>query len=525
MSKIELAPHYQERDLQEACGIAAIFSKKKEILTPRLSTIARKLEHRGRDATGIAAFDGEIIVYKGLGKPADVFPDSFDFETHNLNADRGIGHVRYGTSGDNKKDDSVGAQPMVAEWDGRYIAIAYNGNLPDSQRQKLKERIPLDMPQGPNFDTVDIARAIVSAQGETWEEKIKNGLEGIHMAYALTILTDEGDIYGLVCPSGTWPLWVGENKDTIIFASETRVVDKKENIKWRPVKPGELVKAAPEGVVSKQIFTEGKPFRCALHDAYGAKFDSQITENITYGEFRQQLGRNLAREHPIEADIYAGIPETGIDIVQGYTSELGKIPASLITRRDQRRSFIGKDEEEINAVVNGKYEILHAQRVKGKRVELFDDSLIRGKTTGGDSLNGVKGVIGLVREAGAIHVGINLTLKKFIKGCDMGYYIRENQLVALVRQEDGTYEELSEREIADRIGADTVYYLSQEGIENTYEWAFGKKDITCMACMGDTHPLKILSEKDGLKFEKEETTQPILVYSAEPCFVTPVYVV
>lgn len=525
-AKIEQQPYYNQENYkpQEACGITAIYSKYKKIMSPFIVDLQHNLQHRGRDSAGIATFNESarrIIVYKDLGKVKEVFPQGFNFEEHNLLSRMAIGHNRYGTSGEGQKDSRDGSQPMVAEWNGRTIAIAYNGNLPDSERQKLIARIPQDMPKGSNFDTEDIARAIVSAEGETWEQQIKNGLNGVHLAYALTIITDEGEIFGLRGPSGHWPLWVGQNDESIILASETRVVGKDSNISWREVAPGELVRATPDGIIGKQIFPEIGLFRCSLHDVYGARSDSIMTVKdgrpITHGEFRGYLGRLLAIERPIDADLYIGIPKTGLAIVEGYVEGLGRIATEVVIKLDDTRAFIGRDDAEINAVVNGNLKIPEPATVQGKKVVAIDDSLIRGKSAGGDPLNGdnnhpvkrAKGFNMLLREAGATEVHNLFALPKFVKRCDMGYYIRENQLVALVKREDGTYEELDKEAIAVRVGADSVNFLSYDGLQTGYEWAFGRRNIACMKCMGQPHPLDILSGNIS-----KETREPVLIYSS-----------
>ena len=525
-TRTEQQPFYnQENDKpREACGITAIYSKHEKTISPFIVDLQHNLQHRGRDSAGIATFDesaGKITAYRDLGKVRDVFPQGFNFAEHNLLSRMAIGHNRYGTSGEGQKDNRDGSQPMVAEWNGRTIAIAYNGNLPDRERQKLRTRIPQDMPKGSNFDTEDIARAIVSAKGEAWEEQIRNGLDGVHLAYALTIITDKGEIFGLRGPSGHWPLWAGENNELVILASETRVVDRDSNISWREVAPGELVKATPGGIISKQIFPETQLFRCSLHDVYGARSDSIMTIKdgipITHGEFRSYLGKLLAIERPIDADLYIGIPKTGLAIVEGYVRGLGSTATEVVTKLDDTRAFIGKDDAEINAVVNGNLKISEPRMVRGKKVVAIDDSLIRGKSAGGDPLNGgidhpvkrAKGYNMLLREAGATEVHNLFALPKFVKGCDMGYYIRENQLVALVKREDGTYEELDKEVIAVRIGADSVNFLSHDGVQTAYEWAFGRKNIACMRCMGQPHPLDILSGDIP-----KDIREPVLVYSS-----------
>lgn len=514
MSKSEGLLRYSEHDRpQEACGITAILSKKGLSIAEKLAGMQERLQHRGQDSAGLSTWDGQgtIRTYRALGHVTEVFSPGFDFMAAGLSGNRGIGHNRYGTSGEATKDDVSGAQPMVAEWNGRTVAIAYNGNLPESEREKLKRRIPADLKGGPDFDTADIARAIISASGDSWGEKIRNGLDGVLLAYALTILTDTGEVFGLRGPTGHWPLWVGESDDLIVFASETRV-DKNLSLRWREVMPGELVKATVLGVESKNIFPPKRLSRCLLHDMYGAKPDSIMTfrdgEPVTFDDFRRHAGRMLAREHPIKADLYLGIPNTGLPIADGYAKGLGKVATpGIVIKRSNLRAFIGKNNEEIRDLVNWNLaiEAENVRRLSGKTVVTVDDSLIRGKSAGGDPLNGdkeeehpikrAKGYNYLLREAGAVAVHNLFALPKFVNGCDMGYYIRKGQLVALVRRDDGTYEVLNEEAIATRIGVDSVGFLSPEGVQEAYEWVFGKSDIACMHCMGQPHPLDIIVEE------------------------------
>lgn len=500
MANLEASSYRPEVEKnQEACGDIAVFSKTGELISTITPLLQNMLQHRGYDSAGMAAYsNGKINVYVGQGMVNEAFPENFNFKKYGLVSDRAIGHNRYGTSGETNKDDTRGSQPIIGEYRGRKLAIAYNGNLPDEVRQELKLRIPEELWDSV-FDTEDIANAIVSAEGNTWEERIENGLNGIDLAYSLTILTDDGRVFGLRGPSGTWPLWYGETDSKIIFASETRVY-RGENIKWTEVEPGELVEATPNGVLKRKIFEEIPLLRCGLHDAYGAKEDSLIAEGITYADFRRELGRELAREHPmINIDLIVGVPDTALVIAEGYAEELGRESTILIgknrkNRESEVRSFIAKNLEQTIAIVDKKHEV-DKEQAKGKRVLLIDDSLIRGKTMGGHPEKGLKGVVARVRDAGATEVHLAVTLSKFIDGCDMGYYIRKGQLVAVVRDGNGHYRERSEKDIAEVIGADSVRFLSVSGIKKVYGRILGKDNIACMACMGQPYPLDIIRSK------------------------------
>ena len=508
MSKAELfVPQPERLGPREACGITAVFSKTGDknisTMTPCLQN---ELQHRGFDQAGIAVWNnGKINVHVGQGKVLEVFPKNFPFEEKGLVGDRAIGHNRYGTSGGDNKDDTRGAQPAIGEYEGRRLALAYNGNLPDEMRQKLKLRIPEEL-RNSMFDTEDIANAIVSAEREAWEEKIKNALSGIELAYSVTLLTDDGRVFGLRGPSGTWPLWYGETDNKIIFVSETRAYQD-ENIEWQEVKPGELVEATSNGVVKRKIFEERTPLsRCSLHDVYGAKEDSLMTEGIAYAVFRKELGRELAREHPlVDVDLIVGVPNTGLVMAQGYAEEFGRKSTVLIEKNEENkeseyRGFIAKNVEETIRIVSKKYKIPNPELARDQTLLLIDDSLIRGKTMGGDPKKGLKGVVGFVRDAGAKEVHLAVVLPKFVNECDMGYYIRRDQLVALVRDENGNYKELSEQDIASIIGADSVHFLSVDGVKRAYEKIFEQKGVACMACIGQPHPLDVIKDKNnGLK--------------------------
>lgn len=483
-----------------------------------------KLQNRGFDAGGIATFgpDGEIHVYKGPGTLPEVFPLDFDFKGRGLLSYVAIGHNRYATDdsgGD--KDNLSGAQPVLTKWDDRAVAISYNGNLPDSERQKLRDRIPKDMPKYPDFDTADISRAIVSAPGETWDEKIKNALQGVYLAYSLNILTDTGELFGLRCPAGTWPLWVGRRGNLVIISSES-IVDRSTETEWREVKPGELVRSKlREGMSVKQLFPPTIERRCAVNDFYEANGHSKEKDSImgfnkdgkavTYREFRTEAGRIAAREHPIEADIYIGIPATGIPIAEGYAEVMGKKATRGIIEKLNGRSFIGKNDTEIRAIISGNlvYNLDRTDLVRGMVVVALDDTVIRGNSAGGYPLNEInpidhsfhevkekelRGYVSHLKEdLGAREVHLILVLPPFVEGCgDMGMAIRKNQLVAVVRREDGKYEKLNNEEIAKRLGADSVYFLSKEGVQAVYEKMLGRREIPCLNCMGEPHPLDLI---------------------------------
>lgn len=499
MVNLELSPSYQERKSnQEECGITGNYSKIGKMVSPETPIMQQEIHNRGRDTFGMAVFvDGKINVLKGSGLPSQVIRENFNFEEKGLLGTVAIGHNRYATTGGEHKDDLDGAQPMVAEWKGRNVAIAYNGNLPESERQKLKSRLPSSIPES-RFDTEDIANAIATANGNTWEEKIIDALGNIQLAYSLTILSDQGELFGLRSPSGTWPLWIGENEDRIILASET-IVDSDPTLRWSQVNPGELVKATPQGVERKKVFESEIIARCSLHDVYGARRDGLMTEKgLTYSDFSVRLGEILAEEHPIvDADLYIGLPKSGIPIAEGYARRLGKKPSNVINA-DGHRSYIAPDNLSTLNIIKDKYSIPQSESVVGKKVVVLDDSAIKGATLGGDPKRGIKGVAGILKEAGASRIDVGLVLPKFVNGCDMGYVVVKDSLVAVAKNPDGAYRILSDEEIANRLGVNSIFFVTKDGLSKAYEEFFGQKDITCMACVGGEHPLKKIAQKQAL---------------------------
>jgi amidophosphoribosyltransferase len=384
--------------------------------------------------------------------------------------------------------------PMLSEYKGRKVAVSFNGNLPDEQRDILRSRIPAELlkPRDKSFDSNDIADALSSAPGRDPVVYIQNAMRGIQGAYSLTILTDQGRLFGLRGPSGTWPLWVGEGRDKIVMASETRVEKAlDEKVFWRQVRPGELVEATSEGIVSRQIFEEGPERICSLHAVYGAKADSLMREGLTYGEFRKEMGRRLARQHPIEADIYVGVPDGGLDIADGYAEELGKTASRFIKKKDNLRSYIAKSRKEAADIVSRKYEDMNREDFEGKSAVVLDDTIIKSLTLGGDKQNNVKGIIQMVRDAGATRVDAVVILQKFKRGCQIGYVIIEDQLVAIEQLPDGSVREVSDEEIAGKMGADSVTYATYETMKEGFDHALQKENAFCYSCMGGPNPLEV----------------------------------
>ncbi len=514
------------KNTQAECGITGVLGKNSQDVSASVALYQDRITNRGRDAAGMIGIDpqtGHFSIVKGRGRAKDVF-ENVQFGPVGFFADRAIGHNRYATSfDDEEKGSDLGIQPIIAEYEGRSIAISYNGNLPDLMRSRLKDKIPSDMDPAPSdIDTYDIARAIISATGETWEEKFQNAMGDIPLAYSLTMLTDDGRLFGLRSPAGTWPLWFTETEDQIILASESRVAPADENV-WMSAQPGELIEATPDGVRRTQLLQSLDAFheqRCALNDLYGARYDSLFMEGVSYYDFRVEVGRKIAELFPVDADIIVGVPESGIAYADGYAEALGKVAIEYIVKKrmvDQAhddngsgKSFIAQDHKAMVRMIDGKFDIPNPllgdiSTLKRDKAVLIDDSMIRGNTMGGDAQEGALGVVARMRESGVKDITLILAADKFVEGCDQGYYIRKDQLIAIQTLEDGTTVELTQDEIAAKMGVDKILFFPTEALKDVYEKFTGDRECACMACMGQPHPLEKIA-----RYERD--VRPLRLY-------------
>lgn len=477
----------------EKCGVIGVVNKDGSSVFVPLVEGLDMLQHRGVDSAGLSYIEnGAMKTYKGLGRVREVFQHLLTLP------DRGIGHTRYGTDDSGGVKDGLSkSQPVFVEYRGRSLSLGHNGNVGDKLRLILKSRIPDDMDKGPELDSADIGRAMIAADGD-WEEKFHNALVDVPLAYSLVILTDDGNIFGLRGPSGTWPLWLGENERQIVLASEDRV---QKDMNWREVKPGELVRIDKKNkITTKQLFEEVSLSRCALHDAYMAKPDSRFEGNTTYEEFRRELGRKLAHENPQfkNIDLIVGVPDTATPIAEGFAEEFGRKPDPVLKKIDTTRSFISKNLDEATRIANGKYEITDADAIEGKDVAVIDDSFIKGVS--------VEAVIKLLKKAGVGTIHPLFSLPMFVEDCDQGAYIRKWLLKAL--NEDSSVK--TNEELAQELGVGTITFMTKEGLNLTYSKFSGKKDVVvCMACMGEEHPLKKI-----LRERKSRVEEEAVVFSA-----------
>lgn len=439
------------------------------------------LQHRGQDGSGIAAYRAyqrRFATHKDIGLVGKVFPDTSTLERYDLQSGLAIGHNRYATSG--AKDDRRALQPFLIERDRRSLTIAHNGNIPDRELWRLRAELPRDVPLQANTDTEILGWRIMLAEGETWEAKVKAGLLGVKGSFALVMATDEGQLIGVRDPWANRPLMLGHTADGAMLASETHGFERVAVRSFEEVGPGEMVVAYGGQVdILPTLPPAAKRARCIVEPIYFAHTNSH-EGNLENRIIRRRMGEELAREFPMgDIDIICGVPDGGTHIAQGYAHELGRHTDDVITKDRYGagiRTFIQSSDVARKTAVDGKFSVSDA--VEGKTVVFIDDSIVRGNTT--------KRLIARTRAKGAREVHALSSSPPFIEGCDLGVDIASQRELLGLQYQGGTYRRRSAEEIAGIIGADSVGYLSLEGLVR----ATGRcQDEFCTHCLTGKHPI------------------------------------
>ena len=468
-----------ERHIHEECGVFGI-------QTPQTADVASyayyalyALQHRGQESAGIVVNDdGVFTSYRDVGLVNEVFPRQrlMELGTGTI----AVGHVRYGTTGsDNKRN----VQPiLVNHFKGR-MALAHNGNLTNSQelRRELESR-------GSIFQTTTdsevIAYLIVQERLKcgSIEAAVSAAMNRIEGAYSL-VLSSPTKLIAVRDPHGFRPLCMGRLKDgAVVFASETCALDAIGAAFERDIRPGEIVVADQDGIRSDTTHCGKAEKRlCVFEFIYFARPDSVIDGSSVHIA-RQRAGAFLTLEHPVQADIVIGVPDSGLDAAMGYARQSG-IPYGMgfIKNKYIGRTFISPTQTMRENEVNIKLNPIRSV-VEGKRVVLIDDSIVRGTTC--------RRTIDLLRRAGAKEIHMRVSAPPFVSECYYGTDIDDkNKLIA---------NHHSVEEIAKIIGVDSLGYLS---IEDVVKLADNTKGGFCTACFGGGYPTAIPQEGGKDRFE------------------------
>ncbi|MDZ7728669.1 MAG: amidophosphoribosyltransferase [Dehalococcoidia bacterium] len=458
----------------EACGVFGVYGPGEDVA--RLTFYGLyALQHRGQESAGIAASDGvHLNVRTGMGLVSQVFDEE---DLVFLRGHLAIGHTRYSTAGGSNE---CNAQPIVVRdhVTGERIALAHNGNLTNARL--LREDLEA---QGISFEsTADselIAHLLAMAPAGTWEERFHYVMRRIEGAYSLAIMTKD-TIFAVRDPHGVRPLCIGRmGEHGWVVASESCALEHLGIELDREVQPGEVVQIDSAG--SRSFFPVAVPERqalCTFEYVYFARPDSRLSGDLIY-PVRERMGAELAKEFNVDADIVIGIPDSAIPAAIGYAREAG-IPyrEGLVKNRYVGRTFIQPDQRIRDAGVSLKFNALR-DVIAGKRVIVVDDSIVRGTTT--------PRVVDLIRKAGAAEVHMRITSPPIQSPCFFGVDMATRwELIGANK---------SVEEIQEHIGADTLGYLSLEGLQRAIGLG---ADRLCNACFTGDYPVDVQLQMTGL---------------------------
>lgn len=431
--------------LHDACGIVGIYLQEhsKSIDVRNYLTLAlTALQHRGQESAGIAVYDeeGRIAHKVGMGKVREVFSDS----GAGLPPTRcGIGHVRYSTTGSSCVEN---AGPfVVGAWRNHEVAIAvaHNGNLVNGDILRAQFSPGL---LNSTTDSEAIALLLLRADGETLRERLIETLPLLRGAYSLVILA-EGKLYAMRDPWGMRPLCLGQVGDNWMVASESCALDRVGATFLREIEPGELITIDAQGLHSEILQKESRHALCVFEYIYFSDATSRLNNRYVY-EVREQLGRELAGEFPVEADLVIPVPDSSIPAALGYSSaSCTPYGHAIIKNRYADRTFIKPDQRLRQLEVDLKFNFVKP-KIDGARLVIVDDSIVRGNT--------MKRLVAALRHQGAKEIHLRSSSPPLRHPCYFGIDIpREEELIAAGR---------SVQEVADYIGVDSLGYLSIAGL-------------------------------------------------------------
>ena len=458
--------------MHEACGVFGIYAPNEDVAQLTFFGLFA-LQHRGQESAGIATADGKKIrVYAKLGLVSQVFSED---SLNNLVGHIAIGHNRYSTTGANR---SCNVQPIVVGTGSNTIAVAHNGNIVNAQYlyEELAE-------QGYTFqsstDTEVIANLILSSPEKNWVDRIRYATRRLQGAYSLAIMTNRG-LFGVRGPLGVRPLCLGSIDGGWVIASESCALDLIGASFVRDIDRGEIVSIGENGVESYHEEV-GRGGLCIFEYIYFARPDSVINGRLLHPA-RQAMGAMLAREHPVDADLVMGVPDSAIAAGIGYAHESGiPLAEGLIKNRYIGRTFIEPTQRIRDLGVKLKFNPL-PQTLDGKRLVVVDDSIVRGTTT--------PSVVKILRRAGAKEVHMRICAPPLRYPCFFGVDMAtRRELIAAQK---------SIPEIRDFIGADSLGYQSIDGLIKAVDLP---KDIFCLACFTGEYPIPVQLEMDKLALE------------------------
>lgn len=468
--------------LREECGVFGIIKNEKSDVAHDAYYGLFALQHRGQESAGIVVNDdGLFKSYKDVGLVNDVFDREAISSLGEGNM--AVGHVRYGTTG---TDGRLNAQPIMVNHIKGRMALAHNGNLTNSY--ELRRMLELS---GSIFHTTsdtEVISYIITKErinSKSIEEAIGKAMGTIKGAYSLVIMSPS-KLIAVRDPNGFRPLCYGTTEDGgYVIASESAALDAVGATLVRDVRPGEIIVFSKDGVKSiTDHCNDAKQSVCVFEYIYFARPDSVI-DGCSVHSSRLRAGAFLALEHPVQADIVIGVPDSGIDAAIGFSRQSG-IPYGIgfIKNKYIGRTFISPGQKSREDKVKIKLNPIK-ETVSGKRVVLIDDSIVRGTTSAR--------IVNLIREAGAKEVHVRISAPPFVNTCYYGTDIdSRDSLIACNHTTE---------EIAKIIGADTLGYLSVDNVKKIAQGEHCKG--FCTGCFGSEYPAQVPSETKKDRFERK----------------------
>ena len=465
--------------LGEECGVFGAYDMDGHDVAASIYYGLFALQHRGQESCGIAVTDTagkrKVLSRKGLGHVNDVFDEKVLSE---LKGNLGVGHVRYSTAGGTRVEN---AQPLVINYVKGTLAIAHNGNLVNA----IELRKELEYTGAIFQTTIDseviayhIARERLEAA--TAEEAVRLAMKKIKGAYAL-VVSSPRKMIGARDPFGLKPLCIGKRENTYFLASESCAIAAVDAEFVRDVLPGEIVTITKDGIASdmSMAMPAEKQARCIFEYIYFARTDSTI-DGVNVYHSRIIAGKALAESYPVEADLVVGVPDSGLVAAKGYSEQSG-IPYGMAFHKN---SYVGRTfikpkqsdrESSVKIKLNGLSEV-----VKGKRIVMVDDSIVRGTTCAN--------IIKMLKKAGATEVHVRISSPPFLHPCYFGTDVPSNeQLIAHSHTPE---------QIRDMIGADSLGYMEIEKLKNMV----GDLHF-CDACFTGNYPMEVPGEDISQAFE------------------------
>ncbi|SHG37362.1 amidophosphoribosyltransferase [Thermosyntropha lipolytica DSM 11003] len=455
-----------EKELRHECGVFGIFARGRDDIDVARTAFygLYALQHRGQESAGIAVSDGRgIKLLKGMGLVTEVIRSE---NIKDLDGYMAIGHVRYSTTG---ASIAVNAQPLVFHYLNGMVALAHNGNLVNAE--ELRKRLAT---YGSVFQTTTDTEVVANLLARYSQDKLEDALAKCMIdmkgAYALLIMTED-KLIGVRDPLGIRPLCLGSLDDAYVLASESAALDTVGATFIRDVEPGEIVVIDDKGL--RSLKASNLPYRahCVFEYIYFARPDSTL-DGINVYKARRELGRQLARENLIAADLVISVPDSGTASALGYADEAGlPFEEGLMKNRYVGRTFIQPTQQMRELGVKLKLNAIE-EVVKGKRIIMIDDSIVRGTTS--------KKIIQMLRDAGAVEIHMLIASPPTRFPCFYG--------IDTSRREELIANKMDKEAIREFIGADSLYYISMEGM-----FAALKRDdkFFCTACFSGDYPVKI----------------------------------